>query len=114
SAGAWLYERELRLRREAAWWLVAALWAVLFKLVFQRAYPEPTGFHYDLSSAVLPRLSGYFLIFWNALVYPMDDPELVGRVARLLAHPLAGLGAGLLVLATLALLVRARWAEVGV
>jgi hypothetical protein len=93
SAYAWLYERRWRAWREAAWWMVAASWAVVFAL-FRRAYPEPTGFQYDLSWAVLPRLSGYFLVFWNDLVYPMDDLELVSRVARLLGHPLAGLGAG--------------------
>jgi hypothetical protein len=110
SAYAWLYEWRWRAWREAAWWMVAASWAVVFAL-FRRAYPEPTGFQYDLSWAVLPRLSGYFLVFWNDLVYPMDDLELVSRVARLLGHPLAGLGAAALVLITAVLLVRARQAS---
>jgi hypothetical protein len=70
---------------------VAVVWAALFVSVLRGIGGEPaTGFVYTRSAAVVLRnYAAYLLDFSNALVAPLDDVVMSGRVARLAASPWA-------------------------
>ena len=64
----WLFDRPTAARRYVPPVLTALAWALSLALVIRpRVTPEPTGFTYDLSAAVLERYVAYLLAFLNSL-----------------------------------------------
>ncbi len=64
----WLFDRPPAARRYVPPALAAVAWALLLSFVVRpRVTPEPTGFTYDVSAAVLDRYVAYLLAFLNPL-----------------------------------------------
>lgn len=84
TAYGWLFDRRGSWPRFLLWWATAAGWALLFAFVLRGVSGyQPTGFAYDVSLAVVPRYAAYFLAFFDVLVYPVDNRDMVSRVAAL-------------------------------
>ena len=82
----WLFDRPSAARRYIPPLLVAAAWAlVLVLVVWPRVTPQPTGFAYDLSGAIVGRYVAYLLVFLNPLCSGVargaDMPPAVLRLA---------------------------------
>ena len=103
TAWSCLFEPRPGWRNNLLFWLVAAAWAVLFATVLRGVSGhQATGFGYDLSASILHRYVSYFLAFFNVLVYPIDERDMVARVPAL-----AGTGAVLVGCALLAAILLA-------
>jgi hypothetical protein len=64
----WLFDRPSAARRYLPPVLTAVAWALLLAFVVRpRVSPEPTGFTYDLSAAILGRYVAYLVAFLNPL-----------------------------------------------
>ncbi len=81
----WLFDRPSAARRYLPPVLVAAASALLLALViWPRVTPEPTGFAYDLSAAVVGRYAAYLLVFLNPLCSGLPrDTDMPPAVLRL-------------------------------
>jgi hypothetical protein len=82
-----LFDRRSAARRYLPPVLVAGAWLVLLALVIRpRVTPEPTGFAYDLSAAVVGRYAAYLLVFLNPFTLGLPrDADMPPAVLRLVA-----------------------------
>ena len=103
----WLFDRPSAWRRYLPPLAVAAAWVLLLTFVIRPVVtPEPTGFEYDFSTAMLGRTLAYLLAFFNVLCWnlPADMTMAPG------AEDLAGsLGAQLVFVALLVAEGAAVW-----
>jgi len=97
----WLFDRPSAARRYLPPVLVAAAWALLLTLViWPRVTPQPTGFAFDLSAAVIERYAAYLLVFVNPLYWSLPhDTDMPPAVVRLASSGIVRLAFCLLVLA---------------
>jgi hypothetical protein len=64
----WLFDRRSAAGRYVPAVLTAVAWALLLGFVIRpRVTPEPTGFTYDFSAAVVERYTAYLVVFLNPL-----------------------------------------------
>jgi hypothetical protein len=106
----WLFDRPAAAPRYLPPVLTAVAWALALWLVIRpRVTPEPTGFTYDLSAAVLERYVAYFLAFFNPLCLGTPAETDMSPAVLALAPSRAAQGAFCLtLLAETAALWRAR------
>ena len=106
----WLFDRPSAFRRYLPPVAVAAIGALLFVLVIRpRVTPEPTGFTYDLSAAVVERYTAYLLVFLNPLCRGIPlDADMAPAALRLASTGIAQVAFCLLVLAGGAAVWRGR------
>jgi hypothetical protein len=106
----WLFDRPAAARRYLPPVLVAVAWALLLGLViWPRVTPEPTGFTYDLSAAVVGRYAAYLLVFLNPLCVGLPhDTDMAPAVLRLASLRVTQVAVGVLVAAEGAALWRGR------
>jgi len=82
----WLFDRPSAWRRYLPPLAVAAAWVLLFAFVIRpRVTPEPTGFEYDLSAAMLGRALAYALTFLNVLCWNLPADAVMAPAAEGLA-----------------------------
>lgn len=106
----WLFDRPSSARRYLPPVAVAAAWLLLLALVIgPRVAPEPTGFEYDLSGAVVQRYTAFLLVFLNPLCSGLArDVDMPPAVLRLASSGAAPIAFGLLVAAEAAAVWRWR------
>ena len=87
----WLFDRPSAARRYLPPLVTAAAWLLLLGLVIRpRVTPEPTGFEYDFSGAVVERYAAFLLVFLNPLYLgTAPDAEMPPAVLRLASSGLA-------------------------
>jgi hypothetical protein len=106
----WLFDRPSAARRYLPPVLTALAWALLLSFVVRpRVTPEPTGFTYDLSAAVVERYVAYLLVFLNPLCLGTPpETDMAPAALGLASSPVARFVFGLTLLAEAAALWRAR------
>jgi hypothetical protein len=106
----WLLDRAPAARRYAPPLLAAAAWLLLLGLVIRPLVtPEPTGFEYDVSGAIVDRYTAHLLVFLNVLhVGAAPDAEMPPAVLRLASSAIGRLGFCVLLAAEAAALWRWR------
>jgi hypothetical protein len=106
----WLFDRPSAFRRYLPPVAAAAIGALLFVLVIRpRVTPEPTGFTYDLSAALVERYTAFLLVFLNHLCRGIPpDADMAPAAVRLASTAIAQVAFCLLVLAWGTAVWRAR------
>jgi hypothetical protein len=104
----WLFDRPSAARRYLPPVLLAAAWLLLLALVIRpRVTPEPTGFEYEFSGAVVQRYTAYLLVFVNPLCLGIPrDADMPAAVLRLASSGAVQIAFGLLVMAEAAVFWR--------
>jgi hypothetical protein len=97
----WLFDRPAAARRYLPPVLVASACALALALViWPRVTPEPTGFTYDLSAAVVGRYGAYLFVFLNLLCPSLPpDADMPEPVLRLVSSGVAAVALVVLVVA---------------